>query len=408
MARVLYLSQRIPFPPHKGEKIRPWQFLRHMARDHEVHFGCLMDDPDDWQHRPRIQALCRDTCFAPLDPRLARVRCLAGLATGEPLSVRFFRSARLMRWVRRVIDGVAPDLIVIFSSCMAQYVPRAAFRARPTIMDFADVDSEKWRAYGAETTGAMGWVYRREARRVLAFDRDIARAAAASLFVSEPEAALFRSLAPESAAKVHSIANGVDADYFSPRHHFERPFNGAGPVFVFTGSMDYKPNVDAVTWFAERILPALRGTAPATEFCIVGGRPAAAVQRLAARPGVTVTGRVPDVRPYLAHATAAVAPMFIARGIQNKVLEAMAMARPMVTTTDGLTGIEAEAGAEVVVVDDAAGFVAACQRIAAGGAAAAIGAGARDRVVRDYSWAAQLERFDQIAARTLRCGDAPV
>ena len=169
--------------------------------------------------------------------------------------------------------------------------------------------------------------------RSLAYDREVAARADASLLVSDAEAELFRRLAPESAAKIHAVANGIDCDYFSPAHTFERPFKPAGPAYVFTGTMDYRPNVGAVVWFANEIFPRIRAEQAGATFTIVGSKPAKEVAALENRDGITVTGRVADVRPYLAHADVVVAPMRIARGIQNKILEGMAMAKPVVPAT---------------------------------------------------------------------------
>jgi sugar transferase (PEP-CTERM/EpsH1 system associated) len=398
---LLFLTQRIPYPPTKGEKIRPFHVIEHLRRSFRIHLGTLIDDPADVAHGPTLAALCADTHFARLDPRRAKLRCATGLITGEPLSLPYFRDRGLARWVARVLAAVRPAAVFVFSSAMAQYVMDGLGGARVSIMDFADVDPEKWRAYAAETRGPMGWVYGREARLLLAHDRRVAARFDHSLFVSEPEAALFRRLAPEVAPRVAAMSNGVDATYFAPDPARPDLVGPDRPVFAFTGAMDYRPNIDAVVWFATAILPLIRAALPAARFVIVGARPTPEVERLAAEPGVIVTGRVPDVRPYLAHATAAVAPLRIARGIQNKVLEAMAMARPVVATGAALEGIEARAGVELLVADDARGFADHCLAIARGTALDSLGTAARRRVLDHYTWAAQLAVLDRLLAPAL-------
>jgi len=395
MPSLLFLTQRIPYPPTKGEKIRAWHVLEHLARSHQVHLGCLIDEEADWQHVPTLRAICADAYFARLDRRRAKLACLRGLATGEPLSALFYADRGLDAWVRGVMETVRPEIVFVLSSNMAPYILDRRGRERVRIVDLVDVDSAKWRAYAETGSGPMRWVHAREARRVEALERRIGRECDWSTFVSAEEAALFRRIAPESAAKVRAISNGVDSAHFDPALPFEPPFPRGPPTFVFTGAMDYPPNVDAVAWFADAVLPRLRGA----RFVIVGAAPAPQVQALAARPDIVVTGRVPDVRPYLAHATAAVAPMRIARGIQNKVLEAMAMARPVVVTPDGLEGIGARPGAEVLVAADAESFAAQCAR-AAQPDAAAIGQAARARVLADYVWAERLRGFDALLAPT--------
>ncbi|HYZ65083.1 MAG TPA: TIGR03087 family PEP-CTERM/XrtA system glycosyltransferase [Acetobacteraceae bacterium] len=394
MPSLLFLAQRIPYPPIKGDKIRAWHVLEHLARSHEVHLGCLVDDEEDWRHVPVLREVCADAHFARLNRRRAKLACLRGLLTGEALNVLFYRERGLDAWVRRVIDQVRPEVVFVFSSNMAPYILDRRGQERVRVVDLVDVDSAKWRAYAETGRGPLRWLYAREAQLMEALEARIGRECDWSTFVSAEEAALFTRLVPDSAPKVRAISNGVDAAYFDPARAYDLPFEGEGPAYVFTGAMDYPPNVDAVVWFADEVWPAIRAAAPASRFVIVGASPAPAVQALASRSGITVTGRVPDVRPYLAHAVA-VAPMRIARGIQNKVLEAMAMARPVVVTPDALEGIAAVPGKEVLVARDAAGFAARCLD-ALGPEAAAIGRAARSRVLQDYVWAERLRGFDAL------------
>jgi sugar transferase (PEP-CTERM/EpsH1 system associated) len=267
------------------------------------------------------------------------------------------------------------------------------------IVDLVDVDSEKWRAYAGKASGPMRFLYRREARLVLALERRVAHEADYSTFVSDAEAGMFRELVPDRADRIVGISNGVDCGYFDPAAGFASPFNVGVSNFVFTGTMDYVPNVDAVTWFANTILPLVRRSLPDAQFHIVGANPTSAVRSLAKLRGVYVTGRVPDVRPYLANATAAVAPMRIARGIQNKVLEAMAMARPVIVTADALEGIAAVPDSELLLADSAPAFAAAAYRVAADVTEGRrIGGAARERVVADFSWEGRLRGFDRLLA----------
>ena len=289
-----------------------------------------------------------------------------------------------------------PQLIVVCSSNMAPYVmdlPRPNSRL---VVDLTDVDSEKWRAYSATGSGPMRAVYRREWRQTAALEGRIAREAEASLFVSTQEAALFQSQHPSEADRIHAISNGVDHAYFDPAHTTERPFDDR-PHYVFTGTMDYRPNIDAVDWFARAILPLVQSRLPGAQFIIVGANPVQAVQALSQLPGVSVTGRVPDVRPYFAHAAACVAPMRIARGIQNKVLEAMAMARPVIVTADALEGIDAIPSAEVLLANSPDEFAVACLK-ALEPASASIGQAARRRVLQDYTWSERLHGLDRLLA----------
>ncbi len=398
MSRLLFLTQRIPYPPIKGEKIRPLQILKHLRRRHEVHLGCLIDDPADRAHVETVRGMCADAHFATLDRRLAKATCGRGVLTGEPLSVTYFRDAGLQRWVDRTMARVRPDVVFVCSGNMAPYVLHHADATGCLLVDLADVDSEKWRAYAAEARGPMRWVYAREAEKVAALERRIAVIADWSTFVTEAEAALFRRMVPNNAARVHAVRSGIDHAYFDPAGRHAPPFDPARPNFVFTGTMDYPPNVDAVCWFAREILPLVRTSLPDAAFWVVGASPAPAVQRLASLDGVAVTGRVPDVRPYLAHAAACVAPVRIARGIQNKVLEAMAMGRPTVVTPQALEGIDAEPGRDLLLAGDAASFAAAAVAAARGPDRGELGAAARRLVVERFGWSATLPAFDRLIA----------
>jgi sugar transferase (PEP-CTERM/EpsH1 system associated) len=389
---LLFLTQRIPYPPIKGEKIRPLQILRHLTKRYVVHLGCLIDDPDDWRHVPMMRELCGETYFAKLDPRVAKLACLRGLLAGEPLSKAYFYNRGLDAWIKSLLLERRPERAFVCSSAMAQYVLDSPHLPARTVMDFADVDSDKWRQYAQTRSQPMRWIYARESRTLLAYDRSVGAAFASSTFVSRAEAELFRRLAPELAGKVHHVNSGVDGEYFSPLHSFARPFGGR--ALVFTGTMSYWPNVDAVVWFASEILPLIRRHLPDLQFYIVGSSPSAEVTRLAATPGIVVTGRVADVRPYVAHAAAAVVPLRIANGVQNKVIEAMAMAKPVIATPRGLTGIELDREREVVVGDGAAGFAEAVLATLARSDLPALGARARARVLSAYDWERNLTGFD--------------
>jgi sugar transferase (PEP-CTERM/EpsH1 system associated) len=396
MEDILFLAHRLPYPPNKGDKVRSYHLLRHLARTHRVHLGTFVDDPDDARHVDALRGLCASVCALPLDPRWARLRGLAGLASGEPLTVPYYRDARLAAWVARTVRERSIGTAVVFSSAMAQYVTGLA--GVRTLVDFVDVDSAKWSQYAGQRAWPLSWLYRREGDRLLAFERSTAAAAQRAFFVTDAEADLFRGLAPECARKTSVVSNGVDTDYYDPALPLATPFSADEEPVVFTGAMDYWPNVDAVTWFASEVLPALRTHRPRVRFYVVGMRPAPAVRALAS-PHVVVTGTVPDVRPFLAHARVVVAPLRIARGLQNKVLEAMAMGRPVVASQACAAPIAATPGVQIEWASDGAEFV---ERIAGllgeRERAKALGAAARALVLRDYGWDARLASVDRYLA----------
>lgn len=339
--------------------------------------------------------MCAEVACFGLPATTARLRGLRGLVTGAPLSLATFAHSGMAAWVRRTMASVAPEVVFAFSSAVGQYIIDANVGSARIIMDFVDVDSDKWRQYAESAAPPMSWIYAREARRLLAFDRRMAAKADGAVFVSEAEAALFRSLAPEVAAKTHAVANGIDGVYFSPDHKFPSPFTGTGPHLVFTGTMDYRPNIDAVMWFVTDIFPLVLRLTPNATFTIVGAKPTQDVLNLAKIPSVFVTGRVNDVRPFLRYADVVVAPLRMARGIQNKVLEGMAMARPVVVTPQGLEGIDARHGVELLVAATADDFAAAVHA-AAQPDAGRLGAAARDLMLNAYAWSSQLAVLDRL------------
>lgn len=395
MEDLLLLVHRMPYPPNKGDKIRSYHLLKHLAQRYRVHLATFIDDADDWQHVPTVQALCASSHFAPLNPKLARIRSLQALFTNRSLSLDYYRDAGLAAWVADTMAAQRITRIVVFSSAMAQYAEPYAHARR--VVDLCDVDSAKWDQYAQQKPWPMSMLYRHEARQLLAYERKVARETDAALFVSSQEAALFRQLAPESAAKIGYFNNGVDTDFFSPLRSYTSPYAAQARTLVFTGAMDYWPNIDAVQWFCDKVFGALRARYPDLQFYIVGARPAAAVSALASRDGVFVTGTVPDVRPYIAHGAIAVAPLRIARGIQNKVLEAMAMASAVVVSPQALEGIDAAPGTELVLADGADAFIAAISALldAADSARDAIGAAARARVEQRYSWPGNLAHIEE-------------
>ena len=393
MANLLYLVHRLPFPPNKGDKVRSYHLLRHLVHQHRVHLGTFIDDPDDEQHVDTVRAWCAGFHAARLAPRRARVASLAALATGEALTLRYYRDAGLAAWVDRTLAVERIDAVVVFSSSMVQYAEKRP--DLPLLVDFVDVDSAKWSEYAGRHPWPLSWLYRREGERLLAYERSAAARATRSFFVTDKETQLFRSLAPESAHSIEPLCNGVDAEFFAPDAQRASPYPAGEWPLVFTGAMDYWPNIDAVIWFAREVLPALKRDWPQLRFHIVGRSPPPAVQALASE-SVNVTGTVPDVRPYLQYAKLVVAPLRLARGVQNKVLEAMAMARPVVCAQTCLEAIDAEPGRELVGAAEVLDFqreVAAL--LQAPVRAEAIGRAARERVLKSYSWQVHLAGLDR-------------
>ena len=394
MRDLLLLVHRIPYPPNKGDKIRSYHLLKHLAGQYRVHLGTFIDDADDWRYVDTVKALCANTFFVKLHPTRARLLSLRGLLTGKALTLAYYQNPELQRWVHKTMAAHSIRRVVAFSSAMAQFADE--FTDVRRVMDFVDVDSDKWAQYAASKPWPLSWVYRRESATLLRYERSVAQRWDASVLVSNDEAALFRRLAPDAAARVSGISNGVDSDYFSPQHTYANPYPAGAPVLVFTGAMDYWANVDAVVWFVREVFPQVRAQMKDARFYIVGSRPSAEVQALSQCGGVTVTGSVPDVRPYLHFAAAAVAPLRIARGIQNKVLEALSMARPVLATSAAAEGLISQPQEALWVADAAQDYAQRCLALLRGEIAPQAGASGRRCVVEHYSWAGNLARFSEL------------
>lgn len=395
MGDLLFLAHRAPFPPDRGDKIRGFHLLRHLARRRRVHLIAFADDPRDLKARDGLAAMVSSQTVLWRGKSRARA-AIEALATRRPISLTAFDDRRMRAAVETALNSHAIDTIFVFSGQMAQYLPPAP-RQR-VVMDFVDMDSAKFEAYAGEGRGPMAWLMRREAHLLMRHERAVAARADASLFVSRAEAEMFVSRT--GADRVEAVENGIDTDFFDPAAAFRR-IETTGRLIVFTGQMDYRPNIDAVRWFAQSVLPYLRLADPQVRFAIVGRSPTDAVRALGRIDGVTVTGEVDDVRGWLAAAAVVVAPLKLARGVQNKVLEAMAMARPVVASPAAAEGIDHQG--TLAVAGDVAEQAATIGRLLADPEAARLlGARARARVIERYGWDARLARLDAVLAAPLR------
>jgi sugar transferase (PEP-CTERM/EpsH1 system associated) len=390
---ILFLAHRIPFPPDRGDKIRSHHVLKALTRIAPVHVGTFADDEVDLDPEAELAIVAASYHIAHRGKPLALAGVQA-LASRRPVSLPAFADAGLHRFVARTLAERPIAAIYAFSSQMAQYIPED-FAGR-VVMDFVDVDSAKFEAYAARAAQPARALYAREARLLAAWEAQVARRASMSLFVTREEAALFRTRIDgktRARARVRSLGNGIDCAHYDPAQ--VRPaaeLSGTkGPHLVFTGQMDYAPNVAAVERFARRVMPAIRAEVPTARFHVVGRRPAPRVAALDGQAGTHVSGAVDDVRPWLAAADLVVVPLEIARGVQNKLLEAMAMARPVIASPEAATGIGARDGVELAIAADDAAFAArAVALLAAPDAREAMGGAARRFALDRLSWPAML------------------
>ena len=377
---ILYLTHSCPYPPHKGDRIRSFHILQYLARRHEVRLVYPSFSAADLQHRDELQKYCVSVDTAYINRATAKMHCMIGLFTGRPLTTCYFSSKEIADIVR----NLSFDIVLVDCSSMAQYVIGLD---KPKIIDFVDVDYEKWLIYSKKEHFPKNWIYKIEYNRLKIFENYINKSFNCSIVISEREK---RLLAAEE--KVMTIANGVDFEKFSPME------NGIENTIIFSGAMDYYANVDGVLFFHEEVLPLIKNAVPEAKFIIAGMNPVKKVRQLASRD-VIVTGFVPDMRSYVAQSTVFVAPLRIAKGLQNKVIEAMAMEVPVVATEAANRGIGARHGTEIFVADAPSAFANATIALLRNAALRqGVAAQAKQFVLQHFHWETNLRKLDEIIA----------
>ncbi len=398
---LLFLAHRIPYPPNKGDKIRSWNILKHLAKTHAVHLGCFIDDPEDATYIPVLQELCASTHFVRIHSKIATLKSAQGLLTGQALTFPYYGNRSLSQWVKACHKKHNITAQFVYSAAVAQFLPKDSLTNSNirTLIDFVDVDSDKWAQYAPTKPWPLSWVYQREADKLAEAEKTYATAAHASVLVSPAEAALFRTRTELGDDKILSMSNGVDLQHYNLRvENMDNPYPANAPILCFTGAMDYWPNVEGALWFARYVLPRVLEKQPDAQFWIVGSKPDAKLTALAAQnKAITVTGRVEDIRPYILHATLSVAPLRIARGIQNKVLEAMATRKAVLATPQAFEGIAAEPGRDLMVEENPALSADIILSLINDEAKRkSLGINARAIMEARYSWDAQLRVLDHL------------
>ena len=386
--KILFLSPRVPFPPNKGDKIRSFHQIDYLAARHYVYCACFVDDERDATHIETVRRWCQDVIAIPWKKPAALWRATAAWVQGRSLTCAAYERPAMRAALAAWADKHSFDVVTAYSSSMAAYALDVPAGRR--VLDLCDADSQKWIDYAEESRGPLRWAYRREGMRLREFELFCTARFDATLVITERERAILDPVGADE--RLHVVSNGVAV----PRER-SRLASMSGPVIVFVGAMNYRPNVDAVTWFVREVWPIVRRRQPLARFLVVGRDPTASVRRLASAKGVEVLGDVADVSPFLQLARVVVAPLRIARGLQNKVLEAMAMGRPVVTSSAAASCMTAEPGRELIVADLKEDFAQKvvqlltddrlCDRVAS--------AGCR-RIQRDYDWSRNLREYERI------------
>jgi polysaccharide biosynthesis protein PslH len=378
LSRVLFLTHRTPYPPDKGDRIRTYHLLRQMAKRGRVWLGCLADEPVPPESGAALNELCERVAAVPVGRRSRWLNAVWSAATGASLSEGLFRSRELTRVLRSWTAEVRFDAVVASSSALVPYLRDPALAGIPAVVDLIDVDSQKWLDFAGASRPPKRWLYRLEARRVRKLEKALAGRVRAASVVSRAEADVYDSFTEVGATVA---TNGVDLDYFAPVACEEQP------ALAFVGALDYLPNEDAAVWFVREMWPAIRAKFPAAEFRIIGRNPTPAVRALASVPGVNLVGQVPDVRPFVASAAVVAVPLRLARGVQNKVLEAMAMAKAVIAAPASLAAIQTTSGVHLLSASTPQEWVdAVCGLLADPSRRRQIGVAARQYVEQHHHW----------------------
>jgi sugar transferase (PEP-CTERM/EpsH1 system associated) len=380
LPRALFLTHRTPFPPDKGDRIRTYHLLRQMAKRGRVWLGCLADEPVPPESLAALNELCERVACVPVGRRSRWAKAAGSLATGGSLSEGLFASRELTRLIRAWAAEANFSCVVASASSLVPYLRDPALAGVPRVVDLIDVDSEKWLDFAAASRPPKSWLYRLEAARVREVEKSLAGWVRAASVVSRAEADVYDSFTNAGAATV--ATNGVDLNYFAPVE--EGPPNRS---LAFVGALDYFPNEDAAVWFAREMWPAVRAKFPDAEFRIVGRSPTAPVRALASLPGVNLVGQVPDVRPFVASAAAVVVPLRLARGVQNKVLEAMAMGKAVVAAPASLAALRTVSGVHLLSASTPQEWIdAVCGLLADPARRRELGLAARRFVEEHHHW----------------------
>lgn len=403
--RILYLVHRFPYPPDKGDKIRSFHWLHSLTRHHEVHLVTLIDDPTDAVHMPEVESRCASVVVVPMRKFASKLRALCALISGASLSLALFQERQAHAAARQVLQDHDIDLILEFSAATAKFlvvgdevasvfVEGQNARRIPRVLDMVDVDSQKFFGYAGVSSPAKRMLLQLEAKRLRKFERECVQEHDATLLCTDQEADLLRDFA--DVGRIAHVKNGA---VLPPNI----PDCGARPHLVFVGAMDYQANVDAVVWGAEEIMPLILKTHPDARFLIVGRNPTKEVKALASLPGIEVHENAPDVGVFLRGAAAALIPLRVAQGIQNKVLEAMAHRLPVITNPRVAAALDATPGTDILVAASPSEYARhVTAMLDSPEASQAIGDAGRALVEKDFTWEASYDALEAVLQDVLR------
>ena len=399
--KILFLSHRIPYPPNKGDKIRSYHLLKFLSQKYKIYLATILDEKKDVQYHKSLEKYCEEIKFVYFNKK---INLFKNLFSRKPFSITSFYNTKLQDYVNQIVAEQNLDAIICFCSSMAEYVFRCNLikqnKIHPLklIMDYVDLDSDKWLQYANYKKIPLNMIYRIENKRLLEYEKKINKIFDYSIFVSDREEKVFKKYYPE-ARNIFVIQNGVNAEYFIPKDNSKlRSFKKEiDPILVFTGVMNYFANEDGVCWFSNKIYPMILNRFPNAQFYIVGNNPTNKIIKLRKIKGIIVTGYVSDIRKYYHMADICVIPLRIARGLQNKVLEAMACGNAVVATSNASDGIKCQNNKDIVIANDEENFAKEVIRLLENvEIRQKLGANAIENVKKNYNWRENIEGFTQL------------
>jgi sugar transferase, PEP-CTERM/EpsH1 system associated len=406
---ILFLAHRIPYPPNKGDKIRSFNEIKYLSKNNNIFLGTILDNKSDMEVLNELKRYCKESYFVYFNKRISALR---SLFSRKPFSISNFYNSRLQEYVDEILENENIDTVICFCSVMAEYIFKSRLYKEKDlddirlIMDFVDLDSDKWLQYAKYTRFPLNLLYKLENKRLFKYEIRINKIFDISIFVSQREVHVFKELYHE-ARNLHIIPNGVDYNYFlskqinsSSQPAIRNPQTAIikkQPVLIFTGIMDYFANEDGVNWFCKHIFPKIKAEIPDVQFYIVGNYPTKKVMSLSMIDGVIVTGYVEDIREYYMMADICVVPLRIARGLQNKVLESMSTGNAVVATSNASNGITSHDSIDIVIADDVESFAKKTISLLKNeNRRKELGKKAVENILKNYSWDTNLKAFDNL------------
>lgn len=386
--KILFVCHRFPYPPKRGGKIRPFNIIRHLSKSHEVTVASLARSALEAKEGEGLADYCKEYKVSIISPVTAAIGMCKALLQGRPLSMGYFYSSELKKQILEELSNVPFDLIFVHCSSVAQYIEDVHWV--PKVIDFGDMDSKKWQIYSKYKKFPMSIIYALEGRRLEMAEKSLANKFNLGTCTTLSEKKTLDSY--DVGIPSAWFPNGVDSEYFAPS---QEPYEPNSMCFI--GRMDYYPNQEGIIDFCQKILPSIKEKCPSVTLKIIGADPSREIHDLAKIPGVTVTGSVPDVRPFVHSSAVNVVPLNIARGTQNKILESLAMGVPTVTTSQAATGVDAIDEKHFLVASNHREFASSVLRLLSSPAERMrFSEAGRQRMIEKHNWSNSMTKLDSI------------